>query len=119
MYLGIVLLIIIAELVVFDLMLQEAMPRALDQVMNLVLAISCGYLANSLYLKHARRAIDRAHREEPEPVARLALLRRRCGTSWLAMFLLLFVMIGLFALVVGSLIAMEPTEVRGGQSITR
>ncbi|MCE9553603.1 MAG: DUF2628 domain-containing protein [Planctomycetes bacterium] len=118
-YLGIVVLLTVAELVVFDVILKEEMPRAVDRVITIGLAIGCGYLANSLYLKHARRAIDRAHRVEPEPVARLALLRRRGGTSWLAVFLLLVLMIGLFALVVGVLIGMEPTVLGGVESVTR
>ena len=107
-YLGIVVLLTVAELIVFDLLLKEEMPRVVDRVITIGLAIGCGYLANSLYLKHARRAIDRAHREEPEPVARLALLRRRGGTSWLAVFVLILIFIGIVLAAVGALIALEP-----------
>jgi len=111
-YAVIILALVLGEMVLLNIVLGEEMPAAVDRIINLGLAIGCGSLANKLYLKHARRQIARAREEEPELTARLDLLSRRGGTSWLsaiAALLLFIVVMGGLGAVIGAFIS-PPAE---------
>jgi hypothetical protein len=53
----------------------------LERISNLALVATCGALGNGLYLRRARLVVADARRAEPELERRLALLRKKGGTS--------------------------------------
>lgn len=75
----------------------EPMPQ-LGRALNAILAIGVGALGNGLYLRRARRVVAEVRRLDPDPAARLALLRRRGGVSYLWPTFAFLALIGLGAL---------------------
>jgi len=91
-YFGVVMLLAILLQVVFVGILKlDILPPGVNLIMNLMVSIVCGLCANSWYLAHAQRAINKARAQGLEDEHLHFVLERQGGTSLLAAFGLTFV----------------------------
>ena len=99
---AVLLLETIAEEVLFVGILGRAeVPRALDQLVTLVIAATCGVFGNFWYLSHARKVISRVLAEGLDEQATLEKLSKLGGTSLGgALICLLLIILALFVVFV-------------------
>jgi hypothetical protein len=77
--------------------------QAIDRLMRVVVGVTTSVLANGLYRRRAKAAIAQAHATHPQsPEARRDMLTKVGGTSLLAMFLAIAVMLGFLVLAVAA-----------------
>jgi hypothetical protein len=77
---GVLIVIGVAEFVIFDLGTGRPMPPFADRAVGIGVAAVCGIYANRWYLKHAQRRIAEVHAQVPEE-ARMQEIARRGGTN--------------------------------------
>jgi hypothetical protein len=90
-FFGVVLLLtILLEVVFVGILKLDVLPPGVNLIMNLMVSIVCGLCANSWYLAHAQRAINKARAQGLEDEHLHFVLARQGGTSLLAAFGLTF-----------------------------
>ena len=72
--------------------------RALETGLNFGIAAATSMVGSSLYLRKFRRAVAHARQTAPTPEARLEILRRAGGTSWIGLIIGVVSLILLLAL---------------------
>jgi hypothetical protein len=61
------------------------LTRALERVIQIVLAVTIGALGNGLYLRRAKIVVAAARARESDEERRQVLIRKAGGTSWVAL----------------------------------